>query len=136
LEKGEEEGLVNIEENMNNVLERLGLKGWTSVWEPRKGSKRGKIIPRERLIIIYDKDPSRAWETFQHELVELRLRRVLRPYRELCNKLIEVVENIAYMEKETFINDLPELLQAIKEGMPDLEETQTDLEKGEGEATK
>jgi len=118
---------VNIEENMNNVLKRLGHKGWTSVWSPEESPKRGKVIPRERLIIIYDKDPSRAWETFQHELVELRLRRVLRPYRELTNKLIEVVENIAYIEKETFINDLPELLQAIKECMPDLEELRKDL---------
>ena len=132
VEKGEEAWPVNIEENMNNVLERLGLKGWKSVWEPRKGSKRGEIIPRERLIIIYDKDPSKAWETFQHELVELRLRSVLRPYRELCNKLVEVIENVTYMEKEDFINELPDLLQAIKEGIPDLDESPTDMEKVSG----
>ena len=132
MEKGEEEGLVNIEENMNNVLERLGLKGWSLVWAPEKGSKRGQVIPKERLIIIYDEDPTRAWETFQHELVELRFRKVLRPYRELCNKLIEVVENVIYIEKENFINELPDLLQAIKEGMPDLNEPRTDLEKRSG----
>ena len=123
VEKGEEAWPVNIEENMNNVLERLGLKGWKSVWEPRKGPKRGEIIPRERLIIIYDQDPSKAWETFQHELIELKLRSVLRPYRELTNKLVEVIENVTYMEKEKFINELPDLLQAIKEGMPDLDES-------------
>jgi len=126
VEKGEEAWPVNIEENMNNVLERLGLKGWKSVWEPRKGPKRGEIIPRERLIIIYDQDPSKAWETFQHELIELKLRSVLRPYRELTNKLVEVIENVTYMEKEKFINELPDLLQAIKEGMPDLNESETD----------
>jgi hypothetical protein len=117
---------VNIEENMKNVLESLGLKGWTSVWEPRKGPKRGEVIPKERLIIIYDQDPSGAWDAFQHELIELKLRRVLRPYRELCNKLIEVVERVTYVEKEAFIKDLPDLLQAIKEGMPDLNESETD----------
>lgn len=121
---------MNIEENMNHVLERVGLKGWTSVWAPGKSSKRGEVIPRKRLIIVYDKDPSRAWETFQHELVELKLRRVLRPYRELCNKLIELVEKMTYMEKEAFIKELPDLLQAIKEGAPDLEEFQTELENG------
>jgi hypothetical protein len=126
VEKGEEEGPVNIEENMKNVLESLGLKGWTSVWEPREGSKRGEVIPKERLIIIYDPDPSGAWEAFQHELIELKLRRVLRPYRELCNKLIEVVERVTYVEKEAFIKDLPDLLQAIEEGMPDLNKSETD----------
>jgi len=114
---------MSIEENMNNVLESLGLKGWTSVWEPRKGPKRGEVIPKERLIIIYDPDPSRAWDTFQHELIELKLRSVLRPYREITNKLIEVIEKVTYMEKEKFINELPDLLQAIKEGMPDLDES-------------
>lgn len=124
----EEKGVLNIEENMNNVLERVGLKGWIPVWAPGKSSKRGEVIPRKRLIIIYDKDPSKAWETFQHELVELKLRRVLRPYRLLCNKLIEVVERVTYMEKEAFINELPDLLQAIKEGAPDPKEPRTDLE--------
>jgi len=124
------EGLVNIEENMNNVLERVGLKGWTSVWAPEKSSRRGEIIPRKRLIIVYDKDTSKAWETFSHELVELRLRSVLRPYRELCNKLIEVVESVTYVEKEAFINELPDLLQAIKEEAPDLKEPQSELETG------
>ncbi len=118
----EERGLVTIEEYMNDVLGRVGFNGWTSVWAPGESSKRGEVIPRKRLIVIYDKDLSRAWETFQHELVELRLRRVLRPYRELCNKLIEVVEKVTYTEKEAFINELPDLLQAIKEGMPDLKE--------------
>lgn len=113
---------------MNHVLERVGFKGWTSVWAPGKSSKRGEVIPIERLIIVYDKDPSRAWETFQHELVELRLRRVLRPYRELCNKLIEVVEKVTYIEKEAFINELPDLLQAIEEGMQNPKESQTELE--------
>ena len=121
---------MTIEENMNNILERVGLKGWTSGWAPGKSSKRGEVIPKERLIIVYDKDPLRAWETFQHELVELKLRRVLRPYRLLCNKLIEVVEKVTYMEKEAFIKELPDLLQAIKEGMPDLKEPQSELENG------
>ena len=119
---------MNIEENMNRVLERVGYKGWTSAWAPGKSSKRGEVIPRERLIIVYDKDPQRAWETFQHELVELRLRRVLRPYRLVCNKLIEVVEKVTYEEKETFINELPNLLKAIEECKPDPEESLTDLE--------
>ncbi|MBA7646473.1 hypothetical protein ES703_54237 [subsurface metagenome] len=113
---------------MNRVLERVGYKGWTSAWAPGKSSKSGEVIPRERLIIIYDKDPSKAWETFRHELVELRLRRVLRPYRLVCNKLIEAVEKVTYEEKETFIKELPDLLQAIEEGKPDLKELLTDLE--------
>ena len=119
VETGEDERPVNIEENMNTVLERVGLKGWKSVWTPEKSSKRGEVILKERLIIVYDKDPSKAWETFRHELVELKLRRVLRPYRILCNKLIEVVEKVTYEEKEAFINELPDLLQAINDGAPD-----------------
>jgi hypothetical protein len=116
---------LNIEENMNHVLERVGFKGWTSVWAPGKSSKRGEVIPIERLIIVYDKDPSGAWETFQHELVELRLRRVLRPYRELCNKLIELVEEVTYIEKEKFIKELPDLFSAFREYAPEIDSSET-----------
>lgn len=119
---------MSVEADMNEVLVRVGYKGWTLAWAPGKNSKRGEVIPRERLIIIYDEDPQRAWETFQHELVELKLRRVLRPYRELCNKLIEVVEKVTYVEKEAFIKELPDLLQAIEEGKPDPKKPKTDLE--------
>jgi len=125
MEKREEKGLVKIEENMNNVLERVGFRGWISVWAPGKSSKRGEVIPRERLVIIYDKDPSRAWETFQHELVELTLRRVLRPYRLLCNKLIELVEEVTYIEKEAFIKELPDLLSALREHAPEIDSSKT-----------
>lgn len=116
---------MNIEENMNTVLERVGFRGWISVWAPGNNSKRGEVIPRERLVIIYDKDPSRAWETFQHELVELTLRRVLRPYRLLCNKLIELVEEVTYIEKEAFIKELPDLLSALRENAPEIDSSKT-----------
>ena len=125
MEKREEKGLVKIEENMNNVLERVGFRGWLSVWAPGNNSKRGEVIPRERLVIIYDKDPARAWETFQHELVELTLRRVLRPYRLLCNKLIELVEEVTYIEKEAFIKELPDLLNTLREHAPEIDSSKT-----------
>jgi len=112
-----------LEDQMDAVLNSLGLKGWASVWIPGDGSKRGAVLLDKRLIAIYDKTPREAWDTFQHELIELRLRRVMRPYRILCNKLIEAVEKVTYREKEEFIDELPEILRTIegyKEGLKEL----------------
>ena len=107
------EKIEDMERRWNDSLNRLGLRGWTAAWSPGKGSKRGEILLEERLIVIYDREPAEAWDTFLHEIVELKLRPVLRPYRDFTNALITLIEKLVYAHKERFIDELPDLLEII-----------------------
>jgi len=98
---------------MNRALSRLGLE-YRVVWGPDPEAKRrGETIPEQSLIVIHDVDPSQAWDTLIHEVVELKLRRVIAPYRGLVNKLIEFIEGETYREKERFIEELVPLLREL-----------------------
>lgn len=109
---------MSVEKNMNKVLARI-LPNWTALWNPRPdSSKHGEILLEEQIIMVYDTNPSEAWTTFQHELVELRLREVTRPYRELVNSLISLIEKLTYQRKESFIDSLPELFEIVGKVAP------------------
>lgn len=106
---------MSLEQRMNQFLGKVGLEGWTCVWTPDASKKmHGEILPRDRLILIYSSTNSEAWLTLLHEVLELRLRRVLKPYRLLVNSLIEVLEKTAYLEKERFLEDLPGILRVFE----------------------
>jgi len=49
--------------------------------------------------------------THLHEIVEIKLRSALRPYRVLVNKLIEGYQEIADGEKDRFIETLPQVFE-------------------------
>ncbi len=65
-------------------------------------------------IIIYDVDQEEVWNTFTHELIEYKLKKVTNVYRETVNVLIEVIQKIAYSEKESFIETIPILIDAVR----------------------
>lgn len=105
-----------FEERANNVLTRLGLGYWRVCWLPDSSCQiRGRAFPEKSLIEINDSNEKAAWDTFLHEVVELKLRLVTQPYREMCNALIGTIEKLTYTRKEQFINDLPKLLKIIEE---------------------
>lgn len=108
-----------LEDEMNRALKSLGL-GYRVIWSPDpEAPRRGESLPEERLIIIKDQDPDQAWDTLVHEAVELKLRRVLNPYRRLVNKLIEYIEEETHREKERFIEELVPLLRELDRGRSD-----------------
>jgi len=108
---------VKVEERMNEVLSLLGVRGWRAVWSPDPDSpRRGGCLPGPRIILVHDERPEDALETLVHEAVEIRLRGLLNPYRELVNVLIEYIERLIYREKERFIESLtPLMLRAAGE---------------------
>lgn len=107
---------------MNQILQRLGLTSWQAIWDPDSSQpKRGQSFPQTRVILIHDKDPEAVIETLVHEALEVKLRGVLRPYREAINSLIQAFEKVTYQQKEDFLEDLtPFMLKAFRE---DLQET-------------
>jgi len=59
-------------------------------------------------------DEKGAWDTFLHEVFELKLKRVTSLYRGLVNVLIDYVEKHVYQEKEAFLESLPLILSEVE----------------------
>jgi hypothetical protein len=96
-----------FEERTKNALTHLGLCPWQVCWLPDSSIPiRGRTLPKKLLIEIFDLDEEDAWNTFVHEIVEIKLRSALRPYRVLVNKLIEGYQELADKEKDRFIEEL------------------------------
>ena len=98
---------MDIEEKLNGTIKLLGLSGWTVIWEPSPTqSSRGRILPETKTILIHDNEPEAAMETLIHEILEIKLRPILRPYRTLVNSLIDWADKQTYEAKERAIEDL------------------------------
>lgn len=104
-----------LESQMNKAMNLLGYPEWQAVWAPGKASKRGEVFPEDHLIVVYDESPSDAWDTFIHEVIELNLRHITRPYRDLVNALITILEKQIYKRKEEFIDRLPGIYRIVNE---------------------
>lgn len=120
-----------IEALMNDYVNKLGLIGWTVIWVPDHAQKaRGKVLPETKTILIHDEDPENAMETLGHEILEIKLLPMLRPYRQLVNCLIEYINLQVYSQKEKIINDLVPFLIKFNEEehsiQKKLEEARTD----------
>ncbi|GAG16842.1 unnamed protein product [marine sediment metagenome] len=101
-------GANEFEMKAKDALTRLGLSHWRVNWLPESLPQiRGQVIPENRLIEIFDIDEDDAWATFIHEVIEIKLRSLLRTYRILTNKLIEGYQKLADDEKDRFIEGLP-----------------------------
>ena len=108
-----------FEERAKNVLTRLGLSQWGVCWLSDSSYPiRGKTFPEKFLIEIYDLDEDDAWDTLIHEIVEIKLRSALRPYRLLVNSLIGVIQEIADGEKDRFIESLNEIFEVARGSPP------------------
>jgi len=108
-----------IEKKMRQHLTSLGLGQWHVRWLPDSSHPiRGRVIPEKLMIKIYDFNEDDAWDTFIHEVVEIKMRLSLRPYRILVNSLIGVVQEIADGEKDRFIESLPAVFEDARDSPP------------------
>jgi hypothetical protein len=73
------------------------------------------VVPEKQFIEIYDVDKDDACDTFLHEVIEIKLRLVTQPYREMCNALIGTIEKLTYARKEQFIDDIPKMLKFFED---------------------
>ena len=108
---------MRVENEMNRALGRLGLTGWSVVWDPEPSEKaRGLILPDDRVILISDGNEEAAYETLAHEVLELRLRAMNKAKNHTINALLKALEKIFYEEKEREIDNLvPFVLKMMRE---------------------
>jgi len=98
---------------MQKVLQQLGIPLQVT-WTPNaECGRHGEI--QKGCILIHDQHQGDAWATFIHEILEYKMRKITGAYRMIINSLITVLEKTVYEEKESFIEGITELFQAIQD---------------------
>jgi len=80
------------------------------IWIPDNGSKLAGEV-RGDAIFVYDATEGEALETLRHEFLDYAVSKVIEPYREVTNKLILLINEDAYKEKEKLVEALSQLLK-------------------------
>lgn len=106
--------ISDIEQSMSEVLLSLNLP-YTVIWSPdRESKKHGLIDQVSKTIVLFDELEDDVWQTFLHEIFELKLSKLTTPYRSLTNSLIEVIEKMVYREKEMFLDEIPGIVAIVE----------------------
>jgi hypothetical protein len=114
--------ISKIEKKMQKLVDSFNIP-LRVVWCPDPKAKcHGEIA--NSCIEIYDVDKEEAWNTFTHEMLEYTLKKVTNIYLETVNALIEVIQKIAYKEKESFIESIPALIDSIQKAKSSYDETE------------
>ena len=108
------ERTVSLEHVLEVELERLKRKFNMScelkvVWAPN-GSERLYGEVKDETIFIYDKEGRKALETLKHEFLDYAVSQIIEPYKEVTNKLISLLNEKAYKQKEKLVEKLCKLL--------------------------
>ena len=98
--------LALTEARLTEIAKSLGLNGWIVFWEPDETQPRGQIKPDNMVILIHDGEQEDAVRSLLHEVLEIKLRPMLKPYRGLVNALVEWADKQVYEAKEQAIEDL------------------------------
>lgn len=100
---------------MQTCVDRLGIP-LTVAWTPdRTRDRHGQIELSSRTLFLFDEKEEQAWETLFHEVLEFKLKDVLKHYRNIINGLIEIVEKSCYQRKEEFLEFIPSAFKLIEE---------------------
>ena len=112
IEKSRDTGKLQgiLEEELLNLKLKTGLNLDLEVlWVPDKSSdKSGEI--KGNIIFIYEEEPEKALRTLKHEFIEYLLNRYSSLHKKVINKLLELIEEILYREKEKLIEALINLM--------------------------
>ena len=110
---------MSLEKELNEAIKSIGLSGWLVVWSPDESlEEKGRILPDDRIILIHDKTREGAFNTLAHEVLEIQLRGLIRPYHVTVNALLKALEKVYYEEKEVVIKNLtPLTVKMIEEAL-------------------
>jgi hypothetical protein len=81
----------------------------TLSWLPSKDRRlRGEV--REDCICLYDEDVNSALMTLRHEFLDYAICQAIEPYKKVTNKLIELLNEEAYLRKEKLVDILARII--------------------------
>lgn len=103
---------MNLQLVLEAELERLKRKlcmGYELkvVWIPNGNDKLSGEVKGET-IFVYEESENKAIETLRHEILDYIVSKVIEPYKEVTNKLINLINEEAYKRKEKLIEKLAE----------------------------
>lgn len=103
-----------VEARLHKELERLKGRSGVGhdlrvVWSPNSGSKLSGEVKGD-LVYIYEGDVDRAVKVLRHEFIDYLVSQAIEPYRSVTNKLIQLLNEVAYKKKEYVVEALIKLL--------------------------
>ena len=105
---------MNVEAEMNRVLSRIGLSEWEALWVPDSSTKvNGQVITEQKTILVFSEDPEKARDTLLHEVIEIKLKKLIGNHYDMINGLIKIIQELNYVEKERTINELVPLIRHV-----------------------
>ena len=99
-----------LEEDLERLKAHSGLADPLKVvWMPNESNVLSGEV-KGNVIFIYERDEEKALETLQHEVVDYCVSQAIEPYREITNRLIKMINEDAYKQKEKVVEALTRLL--------------------------
>ncbi len=104
----------NVQEALEAELRRLekilGMNdGLKITWIPDGNNKLSGEV-KKKTIFIYETDLDSVLETLRHEIIDYLICQAIQPYKDIANRLILLLNEIAYKEKEDLVRRLCNLL--------------------------
>jgi hypothetical protein len=101
---------ARLEGELRRLEELLGVgHGLRVVWCPCSGSKLSGEV-KDGVVYIYESDEVRAVNVLRHEFIDYLVSQAIEPYRSVTNKLIQLLNEVAYRKKEEVVEALVKLL--------------------------
>lgn len=99
-----------LEDELRRIREKLGLDCDLRVsWLPNcSRGLSGEV--KSRNIRIYEETEGKALDTLRHEFIDFYISQTITPYREITNRLINMINEEAYRRKERVVEALKKLL--------------------------
>ena len=86
-------------------------------WLPREdGPLSGEV--KDDVIYIYESDEQKALDVLEHEFVDYLVTMAIDPLKLLTNSLIKLVNSMAYLNKEKYVEAIRALLKERRESPP------------------
>jgi len=107
-------GNANVEVKLQKELERLKNRlnighELRVVWAPTPNSKLSGEV-KNATIYVYEQEENKAVEVLKHEFIDYLVSQAIEPYKSVANKLIQLLNEIAYKRKEEIVENLAKLL--------------------------
>lgn len=110
--------MTEEEKKMRDFVKRLGIP-LDVEHVPNPHSPRHAEI-KDGIVLIYDTSEPECWNSLLHEIIEWRLRPVLKLYRDAINSLISLLEQCAYTEKEKALAEILNDFQVWRSQAPQI----------------
>jgi hypothetical protein len=112
--RGRNKRKVGLDARLDGELKRLedllGVGHELRVaWCPSSESKLSGEV-KDGVVYIYESDEARAVNVLRHEVIDYLVSQAIEPYRSVTNKLIQLLNEVAYRKKEDVVEALVRLI--------------------------